>query len=249
MPAGDQKSLLAGLLAATLSAPAAAVITTTFSTGAALTYNTITNSTTGDLGAPTATIMLPRFALTNRVLQSVTIRFLTELSSAAGFENRTGTSKGPYTANFTTTATLSGSLPNAAAVNLVAAANSSGSVATLARFDGISNYAGTSGARVTIAPVTSATQSVTYTSNLGAFVSAQATSFALSVTAAGTALVPNQQALGNHDEELGGSQSIQVFIDYISDPLPEPSTWAMFIAGFGLIGTALRRRPAPARAA
>jgi hypothetical protein len=28
------------------------------------------------------------------------------------------------------------------------------------------------------------------------------------------------------------------------DPIPEPATWAMLIAGFGLVGTAARRRPA-----
>lgn len=35
-------------------------------------------------------------------------------------------------------------------------------------------------------------------------------------------------------------------LDPLAAPVPEPATWAFMIAGFGLAGAALRRRPAPA---
>jgi PEP-CTERM motif len=37
-------------------------------------------------------------------------------------------------------------------------------------------------------------------------------------------------------------------ISFTSAVVPEPATWAMLIAGFGLVGVAARRRPAPAAA-
>lgn len=43
---------------------------------------------------------------------------------------------------------------------------------------------------------------------------------------------------------LATGQSVQMWIDYVPDalPYPEPATWAMLIAGFGMAGTAIRRR-------
>ena len=37
------------------------------------------------------------------------------------------------------------------------------------------------------------------------------------------------------------------FDDFAASAVPEPASWALLIAGFGLVGTALRRRPAIAR--
>ncbi len=50
----------------------------------------------------------------------------------------------------------------------------------------------------------------------------------------------------------GGPFSLQFRGDVTFDlasPIPEPATWAMMIVGFGLVGSAVRRRPAVARQA
>jgi len=41
-----------------------------------------------------------------------------------------------------------------------------------------------------------------------------------------------------------GSNSFEVDNLYVNAPVPEPATWAMMIAGFGLIGASMRRRSA-----
>lgn len=41
----------------------------------------------------------------------------------------------------------------------------------------------------------------------------------------------------------GSTANLQLrFLDITSDPIPEPASWAMMIAGFGLVGASLRRR-------
>jgi hypothetical protein len=48
------------------------------------------------------------------------------------------------------------------------------------------------------------------------------------------------------DQIDGGtfSDGLRIVIDYIPTPaIPEPSTWALMLAGFGIMGHALRRRP------
>ncbi|WP_416909079.1 MAG: PEPxxWA-CTERM sorting domain-containing protein [Polymorphobacter sp.] len=47
-----------------------------------------------------------------------------------------------------------------------------------------------------------------------------------------------------HSGSAGGTLQIQYFL---FEPIPEPGTWAMLIAGFGLIGAAQRRRRRIAR--
>ncbi len=49
--------------------------------------------------------------------------------------------------------------------------------------------------------------------------------------------------------QLGGSPTEPVIVRVITAAVPEPGTWAMFIAGFGLIGAQLRRRARATRAA
>lgn len=51
----------------------------------------------------------------------------------------------------------------------------------------------------------------------------------------------------------GGTQPSSYYHDATSvsfqvEPIPEPASWMLFIAGFGLTGAVLRRRPAPAAA-
>lgn len=48
-------------------------------------------------------------------------------------------------------------------------------------------------------------------------------------------------ALGSDVRELGGSGE-RFFQFVIGPPIPEPGTWAMMIAGFGLVGVAARQR-------
>lgn len=52
------------------------------------------------------------------------------------------------------------------------------------------------------------------------------------------------------DVVFGGNLGQGYRVDSISaTPVPEASTWAMLIAGFGLVGLAIRRQPAAARSA
>lgn len=62
-----------------------------------------------------------------------------------------------------------------------------------------------------------------------------------------TALVTNNSGpnpFNGHSGSAGGTLRIQYFL---FEPIPEPGTWAMLIAGFGLIGAAQRRRRRIAR--
>jgi hypothetical protein len=53
-------------------------------------------------------------------------------------------------------------------------------------------------------------------------------------------------ALRNGTASVPGSQDLLVFATIAAPPpaIPEPASWAMLIAGFGLTGAALRRRRA-----
>ena len=57
------------------------------------------------------------------------------------------------------------------------------------------------------------------------------------------AAVPTQLYFGVSDGIFGDNGgAFEVTIDTIDSGVPEPSTWAMFLLGFGLIGAAVRRR-------
>jgi hypothetical protein len=70
-----------------------------------------------------------------------------------------------------------------------------------------------------------------------------------------TAANPGSQALSAFtssftgvDTSLGALTFTSIdqvtFTSTLAAPVPEPATWAMMIAGFGLVGAAMRRRPA-----
>ena len=44
----------------------------------------------------------------------------------------------------------------------------------------------------------------------------------------------------------GPAQSVDAILDNVGVAVPEPASWAMMIAGFGIVGGAMRRRPAKA---
>ncbi len=51
--------------------------------------------------------------------------------------------------------------------------------------------------------------------------------------------------LGTGQANLVGGFGNNLVTDITAVSVPEPASWAMMIAGFGLMGTAIRRRPAP----
>ena len=48
--------------------------------------------------------------------------------------------------------------------------------------------------------------------------------------------------LNNSCGEFSGYVPIYIHADFINGAIPEPATWAMMIAGFGMVGSAMRRR-------
>jgi hypothetical protein len=56
------------------------------------------------------------------------------------------------------------------------------------------------------------------------------------------ALWYNADESANRFGQLKGAVSIDFHRQFINNAIPEPATWAMMIAGFGLAGTAVRRR-------
>ncbi|OYU16021.1 MAG: hypothetical protein CFE37_03000 [Alphaproteobacteria bacterium PA4] len=70
---------------------------------------------------------------------------------------------------------------------------------------------------------------------------ASVTSFGLTF---GTGFGDIRAGLNNTFGELNGFVPIYLHKDFIAASVPEPSSWAMLIAGFGLTGAAMRRRRA-----
>lgn len=60
-------------------------------------------------------------------------------------------------------------------------------------------------------------------------------------------LTSNQGGFGNLSGTSGGKMGGTLTVQYtFLDPIPEPATWGMLILGFGMVGTAMRRRRAVA---
>jgi hypothetical protein len=77
--------------------------------------------------------------------------------------------------------------------------------------------------------------------DISAFVGSGTSS--VSYTLASISRTTSQSGGSNPFTGHGGSAGGSLQIDYfLLEPLPEPGTWAMLIAGFGLIGTSMRRR-------
>lgn len=70
---------------------------------------------------------------------------------------------------------------------------------------------------------------------------ASVTSYGLSF---GTAFGDIDGALNSSFGEFSGYVPVYIHQDWLSSVVPEPATWAMMIAGFGLVGGSLRRRRA-----
>ncbi len=71
-----------------------------------------------------------------------------------------------------------------------------------------------------------------------------------SVTSFGLTFGPNfgdiDSKLNSSFGELNGFVPISANLDYIKSAVPEPSSWAMMLAGFGIVGISARRRRAAA---
>lgn len=81
-------------------------------------------------------------------------------------------------------------------------------------------------------------------SSFGSYSGASFAEFLLSVTGPITAGTHSLVVAGN---VTGTAGSYSGTLNVYPAPVPEPATWAMMIAGFGLAGVALRRRSTAAR--
>jgi hypothetical protein len=68
----------------------------------------------------------------------------------------------------------------------------------------------------------------------------------ISVTSYGLTFGPNfgdfRQGLNSSFGEFSGYVPLYIHADFIAEAVPEPATWAMMIAGFGLVGAGMRTR-------
>ncbi len=85
-------------------------------------------------------------------------------------------------------------------------------------------------------------ETITYTSDLIRFTHTVSQDFAISASSITSSLGFSQyQALNSFSATTTGLFATQPLPE-LTASVPEPATWAMFIAGFGLVGTGARRR-------
>jgi hypothetical protein len=81
--------------------------------------------------------------------------------------------------------------------------------------------------------------------NINPFIGTSTISVSNALTSLTSQLTAVSGGTGNLSGSSAGDIGGQLIIQYnFLDPIPEPATWAMLIAGFGLVGTSMRRRRA-----
>ena len=190
------------------------------------------------------TIIIPKLALaTRQTITKVTIELLTTLTSDPTNNNRivngTGAVKN-YTIVNSSATTLSGPLPTGSALSLIGN-NTVSTTATgiVGRATALLSWS---------SPQVTSTQ-IYSTGNLNPFDAFGAsTSFLLNLGATGSNTT-TQNGSGNFDRYIKSLITTTVRVSYESrewipgdPPVPEPATWMTMIAGFGIVGAAMRRR-------
>lgn len=179
---------------------------------------------------------LTKFNTTLGTLQSVKIELFSSFTPTLKVENLSTSSGSTITATASEKLVLS-----AATGNLVVLQGSVSKSFVEASFDGVANYAGLSGA--TYAP------GATLFSNSALFSDAATLSLfsgtgAVHANLAGTASSEFNGTSGNTKSLSVTSFNgyANVTYTYVATPVPEPETYAMLLAGLGLMGVVARRR-------
>lgn len=223
----------------------AAMFAALAASGPAAALTTIVTVSTSATATPFTTVLsLAQFDVAGQVLESFTIDLLVRLTGSAGVENLTGSAKGPYNIDLSVATTLT-----RAGVSLLANATSpTQTIASLARYDRVSDFAGTSGSTITgFSGSGSASQLIT--ADLAPYTGSGTVAFTVDGT--GTSTITGS-GLGTFLSLVQTFVDATVTLTYVSrdfvppppSEVPEPASWLMMIAGFGAIGGGLRRRRA-----
>jgi hypothetical protein len=219
------KLLVAGVLGgAALSAYAAPV----------LSYSVNSNNIVDLENNPGSTLDFTRFNASLGTLQSVQIELFSTFTGTMKLEN-----KGRTGFTFTVTATEGLSLGLPVALNV---SNSVTKVFGLSGYDGHADYAGTSGVTQSFAPP-QYTNSQSYADALTLAAFTGAGTLKVGTTGATSATYVGS---GNFNRSLPTEIDTRAVVtyNYVAAPVPEPETYAMMLAGLGLMGFVLRKRKA-----
>ncbi|WP_229259449.1 choice-of-anchor E domain-containing protein [Duganella aceris] len=181
----------------------------------------------------TGVLDFTQFNATNGTLLSVQIELFSDLDSKFSVENK-GKSATTFTLDSASSVSLSSSV-----FSLATLVNNYHSTVSKGAFDLTDDYAGTSGTVVTLAPQHQSVSAVfTDAATLAAFTGTG--SVAATVTGLGTTKIT---ASGNVHTAATSAYSAYGTVTYtFAAPVPEPETYAMLLAGLGLVGFAARRR-------
>ncbi|OEZ63269.1 choice-of-anchor E domain-containing protein [Duganella sp. HH105] len=199
---------------------------------------TVNSNVIANAKGNTAGLDFSKFNLSLGTLQSVQLTLFSDFNTSISVENLSKSSVSTITGT-------AGSVLTMTVPTLTQTLTSGGSHVFLeAKFDGISNFAGASGAVYTFsgAPFSS-TMSYTDLPTLALFSGLGNLHAALTGTASGSVIGTsgNTRSLVQPMFDAYGS----VTYTYVPSPVPEPETYAMLAAGLGLAGAVLRRRKSP----
>jgi hypothetical protein len=224
--------LLAGAsVAFALNANATPVVTT--HTTPTLQSATVTDLESFDDGV--TTLDLTKFNTTLGVLKSVKVELFTDFTGTIKVENLSTTSSLKYTQWVGSSVTLT-VLPGSS----LTADKPVSQLIDLGKYDGATNYAGLSGTAVGFSA--NGYQSVVYTDSdiLNAFSGAGALVADVSGATSSWGALPN----GNQKNSIPTQIDTYAKVTYTYEvtAVPEPETYAMLLAGLGLMGVVARRR-------
>jgi len=174
-----------------------------------------------------------QFNASSGTLLSVQVELFSDLSNKFSVENR-GRSEVTFTLDSASSVSLTSSV-----FSLATLTNNYHSTLTKGAFDLTDDYAGTSGQVLTLLPQHQGVSAVfTDAATLAAFTGSGKVS--ADVFGTGSATVT---ASGNTHSAATSSYSAYGTVTYtFAPPVPEPETYAMLLAGLGLVGFAARRR-------
>lgn len=181
----------------------------------------------------TGVLDFTQFNASQGTLLSVQVELFSDLNSKFSVENKGGSAT-TFTLESASSVSLSSSV-----FSLGTLTNNYSSTLTKGAYDLRDDYAGTSGAVVTLAPQHQSVSAVfTDAATLAAFTGTG--SVAATVSGFGTTKIT---ASGNVHTAATSSYGAYGTVTYtFAAPVPEPETYAMLLAGLGLVGFAARRR-------
>lgn len=166
-------------------------------------------------------------------LDSVEVTFISDISGRLRAENTAGA----QTVTLGSGALLSLQIGSLAPITV---SNLYSQNVALGAYDGVTDFTGTSGVRINFSaqPVTSSTGLLTSSAALNAFTSNTLVSSVSGVFAGS----------GSGNVTFGGSSTVNTYAvltyNYTPNPVPEPETYAMLLAGLGLVGGIAAKRKA-----